>query len=120
MCEKLSKEALGGISLQHMKTLLIRQKEVIHLHTSSQQISPNGHIGVDLNDDNDDIEEKCLPSRPMGRDKAKAREKGKGKATSSNSPIGIERSTRSEEMMAQMIQLNTSLEKHMVETVPLT
>ncbi|CAH1417082.1 unnamed protein product [Lactuca virosa] len=32
MCGKLSKEALGGRSLQHIKTLLIRQKEAEHLH----------------------------------------------------------------------------------------
>ncbi|CAI9283077.1 unnamed protein product [Lactuca saligna] len=56
----------------------------------------------------------CPPPRPVGRDKAKAR--GKGKATSSNSSVGMERSTRSEEMMAQ---LNTTLEKHMTETVRL-
>ncbi|CAH1445904.1 unnamed protein product [Lactuca virosa] len=53
-------------------------------YSSSQQISLDGHIGVDLNDDNGDIEELRLPLRPMGRDKAKARGKGKGKTTSSN------------------------------------
>ncbi|CAH1452012.1 unnamed protein product [Lactuca virosa] len=79
-------------------------------------------INVNLNDDNDDIEEIHLPPPPMGRDKTKAqaRGKGKGKATSSNSSVGTERSARSEKMMTQMIQLNSTLERHMAETIRLT
>ncbi|CAH1448139.1 unnamed protein product [Lactuca virosa] len=86
-------------------------------YSSSQQVSSNDHVGVNLNDDNDDIEEIRPPPRPMGRDKTKARAKGKGKATSSNSLVGTERSARSKEMMTQMAQLNSTLEKHMGETV---
>ncbi|CAH1452312.1 unnamed protein product [Lactuca virosa] len=56
----------------------------------------------------------------MGREKTKARAKGKEKATSSNSSVGTERSARSEEMMTQMTQLNLTPERHMAETVRLT
>ncbi|CAH1419632.1 unnamed protein product [Lactuca virosa] len=56
----------------------------------------------------------------MGRDKTKSRAKGKGKATSSNSSVGTERSARSEEMMTQMAQLNSTMERHMVETIRFT
>ncbi|CAH1415953.1 unnamed protein product [Lactuca virosa] len=49
-------------------------------YSSSQQVSSDGHIGVNLNEDNDDIEEIHPPPPPMGRDKTKARAKGKGKA----------------------------------------
>ncbi|CAH1418090.1 unnamed protein product [Lactuca virosa] len=56
----------------------------------------------------------------MRMDNTKAQTRGKGKATSSNSSVGIERSARWEEMVAQMAQLSTTLEKHMSETVGLT
>ncbi|CAH1413468.1 unnamed protein product [Lactuca virosa] len=103
MCVKLSKEALGGGNLQHMKKLLIYQKEVGH-----------------LDDDDDDIEEIRLPPPLMGRDKTKARAIGEGKATSSNSTVRTERSARSEEMITQMTQLISTLERHMIETIRLT
>ncbi|CAH1425493.1 unnamed protein product [Lactuca virosa] len=83
-------------------------------------MTSDGHIGIDLNDDNDEIEEIRPPPHPMGGDKEKDRAKGKGKTTSLNSSVGTERSTRSVEMMAQMTQWNTTLEKHMTETVRLT
>ncbi|CAH1429324.1 unnamed protein product [Lactuca virosa] len=89
-------------------------------YSSSQQVSSDGHVGINLNDDNDDIKKIRPPPRPMGMDKTKTRELGKGKATSSNSSVGTERPARPEEMMEQMTQLNTTLEKHMVETVQLT
>ncbi|CAH1450402.1 unnamed protein product [Lactuca virosa] len=89
-------------------------------YSSSQQVSSDGRVGVNLNDDNDDIEEICPPPRPMGRDKTKARAKGKGKATSSNSSVGTEQPARLEEMMTQMTQLNSTLERHMDETVRIT
>ncbi|CAH1445687.1 unnamed protein product [Lactuca virosa] len=41
-------------------------------YSSSQQVSLDGHVDVNLNDDNDDIEEICPPPPPMGRDKTKA------------------------------------------------
>ncbi|CAH1443410.1 unnamed protein product [Lactuca virosa] len=72
---------------------------------SSQQVSTDGHVGVNLND---------------GTTKARARGKGKGTTTSSNSSIRTKRSTRSEEMMAQMAQLNSTFERHMAETIRLT
>ncbi|CAI9274991.1 unnamed protein product [Lactuca saligna] len=72
-------------------------------YPNSQQISSDGHVGVNLNDDNDDIKEIRPPPPPMGRDKTKARSKAKKKATSSsNSSIRTKRSARSEEMMTQM------------------
>ncbi|CAH1434959.1 unnamed protein product [Lactuca virosa] len=71
-------------------------------YSSSQQISSYGHICVDINDDNDDIEEIHSPPRPMGKDKEKARAKQKEKETSSNYSVGTEQSIRLEEMMAQM------------------
>ncbi|CAI9261710.1 unnamed protein product [Lactuca saligna] len=89
-------------------------------YSSSQQVTSDGHIGVNLNDDNNDIEEIHPPPPPMGIDKTKARVRGKGKATSSNLSFGTERSTRSNEMITQITQLNTTLEKHMTETVRLT
>ncbi|CAI9288771.1 unnamed protein product [Lactuca saligna] len=46
-------------------------------YSSSQQISLNVHIDVDLNDDKDDIEEIRLPPHPMRKDKAKVRAKEK-------------------------------------------
>ncbi|CAI9293653.1 unnamed protein product [Lactuca saligna] len=95
MCEKISKEASGGRTLQYMNRLLIHQKEVEHLHIQAHnKISLSGHIGVDLNNDNDDIEEIHPHSRPLRKDKAKAqgKGKGKGKATSSNSLVETERS----------------------------
>ncbi|CAH1443078.1 unnamed protein product [Lactuca virosa] len=55
-----------------------------------------------------------------GRDKTKARAKGKGKATSSNSSVGPERLAKSEEMMIQMTQLNSTLERHMTKNFRLT
>ncbi|CAI9290123.1 unnamed protein product [Lactuca saligna] len=89
-------------------------------YSSSQQVLSDGHVGVNLNDDNDDIEEIRPPPPRMGRDKTKARAKGKGKATSSNSSVGTERSARLKEMMTQTAHLNSTLERHMVETVRLT
>ncbi|CAH1453436.1 unnamed protein product [Lactuca virosa] len=60
-------------------------------YSSSQHMSSDSHIGVDLNDDNNDIEEIHPSPRPMGKDKVKA--KGKVKATSSNSSVETGRST---------------------------
>ncbi|CAI9259803.1 unnamed protein product [Lactuca saligna] len=75
-------------------------------------MSSDSHISVDLDDDNDDIEEIQPPPRPMGNDKVK----GKGNATSSNSSVKTGRSTKSEEMIVQMTQLNTTFDKHTIET----
>ncbi|CAH1448811.1 unnamed protein product [Lactuca virosa] len=36
-------------------------------HSSSQQVSSDGHVGANLNDDDNDIEEIRLPPRLMGR-----------------------------------------------------
>ncbi|CAH1444314.1 unnamed protein product [Lactuca virosa] len=55
----------------------------------------------------------------MGKDKTKARGKGKGKVTSLNSSVGTDQSARLEEMITQMTQLNSTLERHMNETVRL-
>ncbi|CAI9262604.1 unnamed protein product [Lactuca saligna] len=41
-------------------------------YSSSQQVSLDGHVGINLNDDNDDIKEIRPPPPPMGRDKTKA------------------------------------------------
>ncbi|CAH1411989.1 unnamed protein product [Lactuca virosa] len=49
-------------------------------YSSSQKMSSDGHIDVDFNDDNDDIEEIRPSPRPMGRYKAKVRAKGKMKS----------------------------------------
>ncbi|CAI9303548.1 unnamed protein product [Lactuca saligna] len=106
---------------------LATHEEIVNLPKRSQtssylssQVSSDGHVGSNLNDDNDDIEEIRPPPPPMGRDKTKVRVKGKGKTTSSNSSVGTKRSARSEEMMTQMTQTNSTLEKHMTETVQLT
>ncbi|CAI9289505.1 unnamed protein product [Lactuca saligna] len=71
-------------------------------YSSSQKASSDGHVGVNLNDVNGEIEEIRPPPPPMGRDKTKAQTRGKEKATSSNSSVGTERPTRSEKMIAQM------------------
>ncbi|CAI9298350.1 unnamed protein product [Lactuca saligna] len=91
-------------------------------YSNSQQVSLDGHVGVNLNDDKDDIVEIRPPSPPVRRGKTKALAKGKGKrkATSSNSSFGTERSARLEEMMTQIAQLNSTLERHMTETIRLT
>ena len=86
-------------------------------YSSLQQVSLDDHVGVNLNDDNNDTEEIRPPPPPMERDKTKARAKGKGKATSSKFSTGAERSARLEEMMIQMTQLNSTLDKHMDETI---
>ncbi|CAH1430810.1 unnamed protein product [Lactuca virosa] len=46
---------------------------------------------------------------------AKQKLNEKRKETSSNSSVRTGRSTKSEEMMVQMTQLNTTLEKHIIE-----
>ncbi|CAI9298721.1 unnamed protein product [Lactuca saligna] len=76
--------------------------------------------GVNHNDNNDDIEEIRPPPPPMGMDKTKPRAREKGKVTSSNLSVRTERSARSKKIMAQMTQLNLTLEKHITETVGLT
>ncbi|CAI9302764.1 unnamed protein product [Lactuca saligna] len=88
-------------------------------------MSSDGHIGVDLNDDNDGIEEIRPPPRLVGRDNAKAQGKRKGKATSSNSSIGTERSTMAEkmtaeEMVAQMAQLAKTIRLTYVDHTTIT
>ncbi|CAI9290798.1 unnamed protein product [Lactuca saligna] len=70
-------------------------------YSRSQQVSSDGHVGVNLNDDDDNIEEIRPPPPPMGRDKTKARANGKRKAATSSSLFRTEWSARSKEMMTQ-------------------
>ncbi|CAI9263655.1 unnamed protein product [Lactuca saligna] len=117
MCGKLSKETLGGRSFQHMKTLLNRQKEAEHLHIQAHN---KYHWMVTLALILMMITMKlksyaCL-FVPWEGTKQKLEEKEK-KNYIIKSSAGTERSIRSEEMMTQMTQLNTTLEKHMVEII---
>lgn len=76
-----------------------------------QKVAKQLHIGANntfhrmvtlifyLNDNNDDIQEIQTPPRPIGR----------------NSPVGTGWSTISEETMVPMIQLNSTLDKHITQ-----
>ncbi|CAH1447722.1 unnamed protein product [Lactuca virosa] len=96
MCGKLSKKNIRWRELAtHEEIANPPKRNRTSSYSSLQQVSSDGHVGVNLNDDNDDIEKIRPPPPPIGRDKTKARAKGKGKATSSNSSVGTKRLARS-------------------------
>lgn len=96
----------GGSSSKRSKTS----------ESGSYHVSSDGHIGVNLNDDVDEVEEvePSPPPRPMGRDRAKR----KGKATSSTSSAGS-RMEQYEEMRDEFKGLHTSLDNQWQENTRL-
>ncbi|CAH1419581.1 unnamed protein product [Lactuca virosa] len=117
VCEVVKRSIRWTEFATHKKVANPPKRSRTSSYSSSKKVSSDCHVSVNLNDNNDDIEEICPPPPPMGRDKTKVRAKGQGKTTSLNSSVGTERSARSEEMMTQMTQLNSTLERHMTETV---